>query len=166
VTSVSGVKIGFSTATGIISWVIRLFTGSKFSHTWLLIDESYFGTPFVMEAESSGFQLVPYAVFAQGCTLIEVIDPVVPIDTAVKGAGQWLGEAYDYAGVFGTLWVLLGRWLKRKWHNPLHSSKTLFCSAANVLVLQAAGYPGATTLDPDDTTPKDLYEFLKAHQTT
>ena len=103
------IKIGFSTSNALVSRLIRWVTRSRVSHTFLLIEDSFFGQDMVMEAASSGFRLIPYSVFQTGNTDVTLITPVVPIDEGVKKAVIWLGEKYNYTGDFGMLFVLLGR---------------------------------------------------------
>jgi hypothetical protein len=159
------IRVGFSTGKkNVLSAVIRFFTGSKVSHAWLLLEDTYFGLPLVLEATTEGFRLIPYAKFQAKTTVIEVVDldPTYPVDSGVKQAAQWLGDSYDFGGLLGSAFVLVGRWLKRKWKNPSASSKAMFCSEAVVRVLQASSYPGADQLDPEATTPQDLLDYLRA----
>jgi hypothetical protein len=156
------IRVGFSTHTNnIMSRVIRWFTHSKVSHVWLLVEDTFFGVDMVMEATETGFRLIPYANFvAEGNTIVAVLEPAYPLDTGVQTAVHWLGERYDFAGLFGSAFVMLGRWLKRKWRNPLDAPKSMFCSEAVTRVLQASAYPGAEALDSSATTPQDLLVFL------
>lgn len=158
------IGVGFSTHTANpISRLIRWFTGSKVSHCWLLLEDSFFGVDvlMVMEATETGFRLIPYENFkAQGNDVVAVIVPDHSLDAGIKHAVRWLGAGYDFAGLFGSAFVMLGRWFKRRWRNPLDSPRSMFCSEAVTLVLQAAAYPGADKLDPSATTPQDLLHFL------
>jgi len=156
------IRIGFSThQNNVMSRLIRWFTGSKVSHTWLLIEDAFFGVEMVMEATETGFRLIPYTNFkAEGNDIVAVLDPAHPLDAGVRQAALWLGERYDFTGLFGSAFVLLGRWLKRKWRNPFDAPQSMFCSEAVTRVLQAAAYPGAQNLDPAATTPQDLLDFL------
>ena len=156
------IRVGFSTDTSsIISAVVRWFTGSKTSHVWLLFDDTFFGLPMVLESADVGFRLIPYENFkAQHNTVLAVLDPPYPLDVGVREAAMWIGESYDYTGLVGSVFVLLGRWLKRKWRNPWASPKALFCTESVVRVMQASHYPGSETLDPTGTTPQDLLDFF------
>lgn len=160
------VRVGFSThRSNLLSTVIRWLTGSKVSHTWLLIDEPYFGIPLVMEATEVGFRLIPYEVFAKKNDIVEIVsvDPtrLDSVEASVKRAAQWLGDDYDFGGLLGSAVILLGRRLKKRWKNPFASSTAMFCSEAVVLVLKGADYPGTENLDPEATTPEDLLDFLR-----
>jgi hypothetical protein len=158
------IKIGFSTSPkNIISKVIRWFTKSKASHTWVLFEDTFFGMEMVMESTDTGFRVVPFANFkAEGNEIVALVVPTAPLDDGVKAAASWLGESYDFGGLFGSAFVLLGRWLRRKWANPWASCKSMFCSEAVARILQAAKYPGSSVFVPEATTPQDLLDFFAA----
>jgi len=160
------IRVGFSTHTkSILSRIIRWFTKSKASHAWLLITDSFFGVEMVMEATETGFRLIPFENFkAEGNDIIAIIDPAYPLDVGVHQAVRWLGEGYDFAGLFGSAFVMLGRWFKRKWRNPWDRPHSMFCSEAVVRILQASQYPGSEKFDPAATTPQDLLDFLKSEK--
>jgi len=144
-----------------MSGLIRWFTKSKVSHAWLLFDDTFFGLQMVLEATEVGFRVLPFANFqAEGNDIVAVVQPAAPLEDGLKDAAQWLGESYDFVGLFGTSFVLLGRWLHRKWKNPLASPHAMFCSEAVTRVLQAANYPGSEALVPASTTPQDLLDFF------
>lgn len=156
------IRVGFSTRTkSIFSRLIRWFTGSSVSHAWLVYDDAFFGEDMVIEATEVGFRLIPLANFkAEGNDVVAVVEPKSPLDVGLRAARTWIGESYDFGGLLGASVVILGRWLKRKWRNPLDSPRSMFCSEAVVMVLQASSYPGAEKLDPSATTPQDLLNFL------
>lgn len=155
------IRIGFSTnKTNPLSSFIRWVTKSQYSHCFLIVEDAFFGVDMALEADQYGFRLVPLEQFAKQHDIMLVVSPVAPIDEGVKKAATWLGESYDFTGLFGMAFVLLGRWLGRKWRNPLRAAHAMFCSEAIVYVLRAANYPGAADLTPSDTSPEDLAEFL------
>ena len=67
-------------------------------------------------------------------------------------------------GLFGMIWVELGRWLKRKWKNPWRSSKTMFCSEAVARVMVDSEYPGTKGWDVQSIDPEMLIEFFEKEQ--
>ena len=157
------IQVGFSThKNSLISWVIRKITKSRASHSWILLDEEYFGTKMVFEAVGiGGFRLVTYDFFkSAGNEVIALIDPEVPLDPGVQEAVKWLGTPYDKPAFFGYFFVLVGRWLKLKWRNPVHSAQSQFCSEAVVRVLLASKHPGTEDMDPESTTPQDILDFF------
>lgn len=152
-------SIGFSTSNNPISRFIRWVTKSQVSHTWLLVD--FLDMPVVLEAGIRGFYPTPASVFWKKNKVVCVSTVDFPLDDGLHAIGKWLGTKYDVAGLIGGMAVVAGRWLKRKWNNPVEGASALFCSEVVVRMLQAAEFPGADTLDPDDTTPEDLLDFLR-----
>lgn len=157
------IKVGFSTCKrNVLSRIIRWFTRSQASHAWLLVEGSFLGMDMVMEATEGGFRLTSYETFRKGHDIVKIVEPSFPLDEGARKAAAWLGESYDYLGLVGSAVVILGRWLRRKWRNPLDAPRSMFCSEAVVFVLQADGYPGADKLDPSATSPQDLLDFFSS----
>jgi len=156
------IRVGFSTSRSLVSRIIRAFTRSPVSHAFLVVDDSFFGLPLVMEADRNGFVLVPFKGYADAHQVVALFEPLYPLETGVKLAAEWLGTRYDYVGVLGMFFVVVGRWFGRKVRNPLVSSRAVFCSEVLARVLMASGYPGSDALDPDNTSPAELLAFLRA----
>lgn len=158
------VSVGFSYIKGNpLSWLIRVVTKAPCSHAFLVIDDSYFGVPMVLEADITGFSMTAYDRFKRSNTVVALLEPVVSLDAATQAAFGALGEQYDFLGLVGMAWVELGRFFHKIWKNPMSSGSAMFCSEAVVQqVLQPAKYPGAETLVPQDTAPADLLAFLLA----
>ncbi len=157
------VKIGFSTARdNPASFLIRRISGSRASHAWLLLRVDPFGQEFAFEASEFGVRLVPWSAFRRQNRIVAVFEPAVPLEPAMPRAGELLGAYYDFTGLVGMAFVMLGRWLKRKWRNPLNSAKAVWCSELVAHVLKWAGHPGVEKLAPARTSPQDLLDLLKA----
>jgi hypothetical protein len=154
------IKIGFSSSNSWISRLIRWLTSSDVSHTFLLVTID--GKEFVAEAAFSGFRLILKRNWDKDNRVADLFTPIVSLDKGWEAVEDWLGERYGYEGIFGYMWVVLGRMIKRKWHNPIHESKALFCSEANTKVLQESGWPGADQLDAASMSPGALRDFVKA----
>ena len=153
-------RIGFSTnKTNWISRIIRWFTKGEASHCFLIYYDDEFERDMVMEATEGGFKITPFSKYQT--EVVAVFMPKQSIEIGVKKAVDWLEESYDYTGLFGMIWVCFGKWLKRKWNNPLHSANTMFCSEAVVKVLQLSNYPRADQFDASSTSPEDLLEFFQ-----
>lgn len=159
------IRVGFSTSTSWVSRLIRWATASRVSHAFLLLDGKHAHPVFgdlVLEAEWCGFDLSTKETLTRGTTkILYLVDPLWDLDAAVKTSGGWLKEKYNYEGLFGEAWVSIGRRLGKKWRSPLRNSRSMFCSEAIVFVLQAAKYPGADNLDPQSTSPENLFDFLE-----
>ena len=154
--------IGFSTPSYFnpVSALIRWIQKSKVSHAWLMYHDVDFDLDMVMEAHELGFRLIPYDQFKKHNTVVEVVSPDVNIDAGLKLLSRSLGSAYDYPGLLGMGVVLLGRWLHKKWKNPLASPKHMFCSEAIVKALQASNSVKAQDLVADQTSPQMLMDTL------
>lgn len=156
--------VGFSTAKGLGGLMSRLICwmdGSPASHAWVVYFDAALACWVVLEAHATGFRAVPYEVFRRQNNVVKVMQPAHPISSGLPAAAQWLGSHYDFAGLLGMAWVVLGRIFKQRWRNPLRSTKSQFCSEAVARVLFAAKYPHADTIQPDDCGPKDLIDLLE-----
>lgn len=156
--------IGFSTPKTFnpVSWLVRTVTGSKVSHAFFVYDDVDFGMQMVMEAHELGFRLTPFEHFKKKNKLVALFTPVKPIDIGLKFVAQrYLGTMYDYGGLIGETVVMLGRWLKRKWKNPLRGSKNVFCSEAVCIAMQKSpGYEDFQE-DPDSVDPQTLMLYFE-----
>lgn len=152
-------RIGFSTSSSPVSWAIRRLTDSDVSHCFVTLD--MIGVQCVLEAHDTGFRAIPLNHFYETNTVVDILDPEVPLEPVLPDALEWLGRPYDFVGLVGFLWVLLGRRLGRTWTNPFRSMGRQFCSEAVVRLLQMAKHPGASLLDPESTSPADLLLFLR-----
>lgn len=155
-------KIGFSTSKSLASVAIRWFTKSKVSHTYLVVEGSMFGIPMVLQASTGGFEVISHTKFSKDNEIVTEI-PINASDEGFKKSALWLGQNYDFGGLFGSAIVIIGRWFKRRWKNPWQSSKALFCSEYIVRWLQESDVPGAEDMDPSATNPEDLLDFLSTH---
>lgn len=156
-------RIGFSTPKRCnpVSWLVRRFTNSECSHTFFLYRDLDWEADMVLEAHEMGFRLLTLAHFEKKNEVVASFKPRAGIEDGLKHvAREYLGVSYDFGGLLGSIVVMFGRWLKRKWHNPLHSPASVFCSEVVVIALQKSGYPGSEKMVPHDTTPQDLLEFF------
>jgi hypothetical protein len=154
-------RIGFSTGTGVVSWLIRKVTKSVVSHTFFLYYDESFKAFMVMEAADVGFRIVGWDKFNNTNNVISIWTPSQSIESGFIGISSHLGDSYDYPGLFGNLLVKLQKALRLKPKNWLASKRTMVCSESVVRVLQSSNYPGVGTLDPETTTPQDLFEFAQ-----
>lgn len=156
-------RIGFSTPKKFnpVSWLVRKLTGSVCSHAFFIYWDLDYEADIVMEAHELGFRHVPLDHFSRQNDIVASFTPRLDISPGLKFVAlEYLGGPYDWGGLIGSAIVLLGRWLRKKWDNPLASAKAVFCSEAVVIALQKAGYPGAEALVPRDTSPQDLLVFF------
>jgi hypothetical protein len=153
------VRIGFSTTNSWVGRAIRWLTKSTVSHVFLLFE--FAGREWVVEAGWNGVVIIPWSKFQAQNVVVKLIDVPEAYSIDLGRTLDMVGEPYDYSGLLGMTWVMVGRWLRKKWHNPTQSGKALFCSEMVVILLQQSGYPGADTLDSHSTSPDDLLKFLE-----
>lgn len=152
------IKIGFSTTDKLLSRIIRWFTRSSVSHTWLLFEME--GIPMVLEATFEGVRLIPYETFQKKVTVVDVVPLPYSMDS-VKFLLMDLGLSYDVGGLLGNFFVQIGRMLKMRWRNPWNNSKAMFCSELLSGWLKLQGYPGTEDMVPAEVSPEDLLDLVK-----
>jgi hypothetical protein len=157
-------RVGFSTTTHWLSRLIRWFTGGAVSHAWILYWDEDFNCDCVLEFTEGGCRIKTFAGFKSQNQIVKVWTPQCSIRLGFVKVREWLEAGYDYAGLLGMIWVMIGRWLHRKWRNPWGSAQKAFCSEGVVRVLIWAGYPGAERFDPETTTPADLLDFAQREE--
>lgn len=157
-------RIGFSTSrTSWISRIIRWFTASAVSHCFIVYYDDEWKRDMVMESEGGlggAVRIVPFETIKG---IVTLVTPKHDIEIGMFKMADRLGQMYDYGGLFGMAWVILGRWLKKKWSNPWQSSRAMFCSELVAQVLLDSHYPKATFV-PGDTDPQMLLEFFEEEE--
>lgn len=150
-------SIVFSTTQGPISRAIRFLTRSPVSHCGIGI--RVFGLDAVLHADLFGVVLTPRARYArENKVLAEHLAPELSEERLQKAIAL-LDLPYDYAGLFGHLPVLIGRWFQRKIRNPFRDPNRLVCSELVVRVF-AESDERLQSLDPEEATPEDVLEAV------
>ena len=146
-----------------VSWFIKFVTRGKVSHSSLKYYDEDFQVEMNLEADQYGLHQTPWQRWLETNEALVIVTPRIPIGPGVREVAlKFLGGGYDYAGAAGVFLSRVLRWFRIKWRNSFASSKSVFCSEAIALSLQACNYPGADKLDPSLTTPEDLREFFLA----
>lgn len=159
-------RIGFSTdPKNFVSRVIRWFTKSTVSHCFVVYYDTEWKRDMVLESEGGLGGSVRIVKFDPDSPyIVKLITPKHSIEEGMDRVVDYLGDVYDYGGLLGMAWVILGRWLKKKWANPWHASKAMFCSELVAQVLIDSKYPGAMQLDPPTTDPELLLKFFEKEE--
>jgi hypothetical protein len=155
------VRIGFSTSkTSLVSRVVRWLSNSKTSHCFFVTEA--FGAKVMIEAHWNGLRVLDFEQWLRNPDnlIIALIEPRVDLTKGFEALVPYLGQPYDFGGLFGMVFVYIGRWFKQKWNNPWDSHKALFCSESVAQVLTWAQYPGWTAKQ-EMVSPDDLYDFFK-----
>jgi len=150
----------FSTASGIISWLIRKLQGADISHC--AIGTSMHGVPVVIEDTVGGVRIYPRARWEKSHKLVREFEFIPNMEDGLRHSIGHVGDAYDYAGLFGYVWVLLGRWLRKKWKNPFARANSAVCSEF-ILEMDPERklVPEWEGLDPSSVTPRDLDQLCR-----
>lgn len=154
-------KIVFSTSKSPVSGLIRKITKSPTSHVFFVFDVG--PKELMLEAGFTGIEFNDYKNYAKSHVIVaeHLLAEGADRKQYLYKALEFLDTKYDFGGLFGGLWVIVGRWFKRIWKNPLQNSKALFCSEYVATVLKEAGHPKLQDCIPSEITPKDLLELLK-----
>src|SRR3989304_2356496 len=104
------IYIGFSTTQYPLSKLIRFFTGSKVTHTWVKYYDSYLDQWMVFQASIFGIEIQLYNRFKRRVQIIKEF-PLVDLEISVKSAILELGVPYDVGALFGMAFVqVMKRW--------------------------------------------------------
>lgn len=156
------VRVGFSTTTSLTSRLIRFFTRSKVSHTWVSFRDETLDKTIVMHATRIGYNVETWKQFTSHNELVAMYACDYDLKPGLQFVADWLGTRYDFEGILGFLWVLFLRWFNIKRKNPFRDTKRLFCSEAVVMILkssEAIQIPRVRKLDRETTDPEDLLEL-------
>lgn len=158
-------RIVFSAGNSWLSKAIMWFTRGKASHSFFVYYDQDFEADMILEATggpmSGGFRIIDYEDFKKKNKIILEHEARHDLSVGFKKSRKWLGAQYDLGGLIGFIWVLLGRWLRKTWHNPFCSSRALFCSEAVARVCQWSSYPGFEEVDPETMSPQDLIDIFE-----
>lgn len=154
------VSIGFSTTNMALSKLIRWVTKAPCSHTFIIFD--WLGSKWVLEAGFFGVVAMPYERFTKNNIIVSVVDlPGIELDS-LKPVLEEMGEAYDFGGLIGGFFPVMGTWFKKKWSNPWDNTKALFCSELVAGWLKLLNFEGFQDINPPETTPKQIWGILSA----
>jgi hypothetical protein len=155
-------KIGFSASNGFLSRMIRKVTSGETSHCFILfnMEGSNYDPVLVFESGNKGPAFVEFSEFIKSNRIIELIDSKVDLMEGIEAYSQCLGKDYDFAGLVGGLFVMVGRAFGKVWRNPLNTNK-LTCIELTLGILTKAKYPGIEEFSKQCETPQDLLDFLR-----
>ena len=149
------VTVGFSTSSGLVSRLVRWVTRSKASHSWICLE--VYGLSVIVHASLGGVRMLPRDRFEHGNTIVGEYRVKPDVSEGVNHTLSFLGEKYDYLGLFGFLKVeLWKRWFHKKVRNPWASAKSLVCSELIVHLAHAGKIPEWEGFDPESVTPAEL----------
>lgn len=146
--------IGFSTSNSIISRIIRWFTRSKVSHSYIGYYSHTFDKYMVMESTWSGFRIGNYKSWTIRNKIVYEFKCKRDLSKSLKHISNDLDLEYDYWSALG---LSVRRWFGKWYRNPFRDPNKLHCSEAVAIFLQHDNL--AQSLDPESTTPEDLLQY-------
>lgn len=147
--------VGFSTTSSWYSRLIRWFTESEVSHTYVRVYDEFIGEWLIIHADMPGVIIETQQVFKAKNLVIEEFEiEDTNLRKSLRTNLRHLGKKYDWFNILGWVWVItFKRWFKRKIENPLSNPKRLVCVDFVSRVLNDAG---VTTLPLGKLHPKGL----------
>ena len=160
----STIKIGFSypkSKLAVQGPIFATIMGTPYDHVYLQVNID--GQELIFQATSRRVNLTILEVFLEESNLIKDYQINLTKDQynqLLIFIYSTLGRKYDFLGVLGFLWVLLGRKLGKKWANPLAKHQTYFCSELISTVLKELQF--SIKRPADVMSPKDIEEWLRS----
>lgn len=147
-------KIVFESSTGFVAECIKWYTGSPWTHCFIILDDTLEGDPIVFESATHGGVKLNLLSKYKDANL-QVYD--IPGKLTIKPLYEYLGSNYGYYQIFGNIVAKLFR-LK---HNPI--TKDYICSEIALRFLLENNVEGFNQLDPNKTVPGDLYKVVSTN---
>ena len=136
------IKIFFANSNTITSWIIRLFTFSKYSHVGFINED----TNTVLDSDgNTGVSEYPVGLLYKNYSKVYIFPLVIPYKSYYRALFE-IGKDYDYLGVIGLPF-------NRDWQED----DKWFCSELVAYVLQ--GF--ITIKDQHRVTPNNLLKLLQ-----
>lgn len=157
------IRVGFSRTNTILSKLIRWFTDSQISHTYIRIYDDFVGVPIVLHADKHpGVCIIHGPLFDienEVYTEYEIDSDL--LDGSIKKNFALLGLKYDRWNLFSWAWVLtFKRWMEKKIENPIEDPKKLICVDFVLRILNGAKL---TNLNIGNLTPQDLMNWMESN---
>lgn len=154
------VALGFSRTNNLPSKLIRWFTKSQVSHTYLRLYVPTFKRYFVLHADWDGVKFELAEKFdTENIVIKEYIINDKRLDDAIVKNLWYIGRRYDYVKLFNWAWaIMLKRWIVRKVKDPSADPKKLICVDFNLYVFNGAGI---TNLPIGEMHPQELDKWCE-----
>jgi hypothetical protein len=137
------VKLAFKRGKGLISGLIRLLTGSEYSHVEIIIQDKWISS----NPEDGGAYIRDLKPLKTTWDYKEIQINDEKIPEALKFAEQQQNKKYDYLGVL------------RLFTNITKNNQKWFCSELVCTLLKILEAPNTDFCSPQHTAPGDLYEI-------
>jgi len=157
--------IGFSTTDKIMSRIIRWFTRSKASHSYILV--SIAGEPIVIHSNQHGVNCDHYKKFKKGKKIVKEYKLLISAEEekqATALALRLLDRPYDFLSIVGFGWVLINKMFGRKTGNPFPNRSAYQCSEFALAIARKAKLEGFDDFNRELVSPEDLIDAMEINQ--
>lgn len=156
------VIVGFSSHPGIFSTLIKFFTNSRVSHTYIKLPIPEYNEFMVFQASGLSVNYTNYEVFRKKSKVIEEYMVEVSDDEAKLGELLRImesGKPYGIKEIWGLLWVLANRGMGRKVNNPFRDGSSSYICVE--LAMVSVGLPH----DSENITQEDFRKWCALNGT-
>lgn len=161
-------KIGFSKSSlkaPILSWLIRLYENTPFSHTYLEFDtKKIFEDDTIFQSSKGMVNYMSKKFFLSENDIVEEFEFEIPLEVYMEMRVELHASAgikYAFMQNIGILYTdfmrLFGKRVKNPWKKGYNCSELVYKHVIRYL------YPDFK-YDPETVTPKDVYNMLKEKQ--
>lgn len=147
-------KIGFSTDDGFFSRMIRKFTGSEWSHCFIVLDDKFHGIDLVFESTAKGGVRLSL-LSEKDNDRVELYE--IPGTPSIEPVLKYYGRKYGYLQIFGFV-IAKALFLK---NNPI--TKDYVCSEIALRFMLENGYQEFSNIKPNNATPEDMHSVVKSN---
>ena len=156
------IALGFSRTNNLPSRMIRWFTRSQISHTYIRLYIPTFRKHFILHADWDGVKFDLAEKFEiENIILEEYIVDDSRLDASIIKNLWHLGKKYDYIKLFNWAWaIILKRWFIRKVKDPVIDPKKLICTDFAIYIFNGAGI---TNLKIGHMAPADMVDWCRQH---
>lgn len=134
-----------------------------YSHTYIKIWSEKYGRYLIYQASGTMVNFMNVKTFNEEALVVYETQIEVSKDQRskiIQFAIDTCGRPYGVKDILGLAWVRINEFAGRKIKNPFSDQdKTLICSELTSIVLRDC-LNISLPKDPDDMTPKDVYELL------
>ena len=145
------IRIGFSSHPSPFSWLIRTFTSSKVSHTYIRLPVPEYDTSVIFQASGLAVNYTTSSVFESHSKVIEEYE--LDISDEQYGLSEKfrvteVGKPYSCKQILGFLTVLAARKFGKKISNPMSDGDHAYVCVEVVSV--CIGLPNGESMTPED----------------
>lgn len=145
-----------------VSAIIRYFTNSPWSHTFIVLDESIHNT-YVLEANAGGTDIRSWGEYANPAVCpTDLYEPLATPEAIEKALtytqNKYEGDTYGYFELLAIGVKIILAKLKFRWHDPVEQGA--ICSQVVWDYLRQLFPNEFSSLSGNSVTPADLYAIV------